>query len=1554
MKKFLVGLLGCLGLAAAPLPTPSTLSVSVDTNGVLKAPLNFFSRNASNLVEGAVNDFTIVFIPDMQYSTGTSYDNVGDWMVAQRSALNIAAVVGLGDFCDGGTLVQLNASTNMAWQVRNAGIPHWWAVGNHDYDGNAPASRPLTVWNSVYPQSYYTAQSWWNGGLYGTENSANGWFTFYAGGVKWLLMGLEFGPSDDVLTWAENVIATHADHKVIIVTHAYLQHTGWRDGAGPSTDYDPTTYGMASANNGELMWQKLVSKYPNIVLVHSGHQPSYEQGIGRAKSVGLKGNVVHEWVADYQADGNVALLRVARMRPQANRVDVATYDANAGGYVYKSEWGSEREEFSEVLFQNATKGSGETFQGPNVKTANVITPTSFGLDDELVFYAPFNKGFGTNAVDVVSGHQGTFQQWAANPAGFPTWGDGAVGNGLVFNNSGSVRWPWDQRWSTLAEMTVSCWVKMSTYNPGIFVSVFNGSTDGTFYFGQVASGVLRFTAVNESSTRVDAQVSVTGMYDNEWHHYAASYNGTTVSFYKDGVLQGSAQASVAGPLKTSFKALYVGDYAGNSSADGTYTLGNTTLDEVRVYRRALTSGDMAYLASEGPRASLATGGTGTSVTFSDPDGVYTATDVENAIVELRSSLGASPNQSNGKVHWSEIIGVPAGFADNADDGGVGGTGDVIAATPTTNETFIVGAGVKDVRSTNAAGVFGMLGVTAFAQGLVDDVDAGTARTTLGAQQADADLDDLADGSLTGSKVGTGINAANVTTGTLPNTVLDATVAAFANLTTIADRLPYFTGVDSMDVVALSSFVRGILNSASASAFRTAIGAGTGNGDLSGPASAVDGTLPVYDGATGKLLKSPTGNFALSGTNASFQGTLFVDNVVATNGVTVLGSGPSRIDSLVVTNSLRVIGSATPTAPTLAGEYVFDTDRYSAGHGALQYWDGTAQLVMAAYLASDTPANGQQLTWNSAAGVPDWQDAGGGGGGSGTVINLTTLTNQYPMLGAGSANIFTTNGWGFQSALFMKPIFNILEFGATPGTGDNRAAIQATIDFAEANNGIAYIPPGKWYSTTLFVRHDNSTILGSGAVHEETAANWTNYLAAYDPLKPVLVYGDNTNYCKGAQLLNITLYGGDSTPVNDFGLIVSSGARRCVFDNVAIWRFTTNLVVKAGWYPAATGSGLECTLNSFNNITIRGASGENDSRGVYYAQPVGNSGSYYTTFAIFDNLHLQWGQVNSSNHIAIEVGSDIDLGRTYIDCYPYRHGILTYVAPGTTANPRIVASELRIDDSGGGTTQFAIWTAHTSSKSLGETLSVPGKLQLCGPIWYGAGPSPSSYDMGTLSTPVLGWAAQIPSPEIQDGAYLSRPGSASYSRISVRPTNHSWRVLSNDQVIFENDDSDGFDFKSTGTLKENGVEVAKVGGSIGAATATTPSAGDNDTSAATTAFVQTEVDSTRSGSHASPNTTTPLSPTWSGVTHVVYAGNTSTINLPAASGYDGRGIIIYNTGAFTITIDPNGSEVVVRDGTAQTGGVNFTLSSGAGNYVALISDGTRWITLGYKGTLAVGS
>jgi len=67
------------------------------------------------------------------------------------------------------------------------------------------------------------------------------------------------------------------------------------------------------------------------------------------------------------------------------------------------------------------------------------------------------------------------------------------------------------------------------------------------------------------------------------------------------------------------------------------------------------------------------------------------------------------------------------------------------------------------------------------------------------QPLDSDLTDLSDGSLTGSKVGTGIDAANVTTGTLDNARLDADLQDLADGTLSGSKVG--TGIDGANITS---------------------------------------------------------------------------------------------------------------------------------------------------------------------------------------------------------------------------------------------------------------------------------------------------------------------------------------------------------------------------------------------------------------------------------------------------------------------------------------------------------------------------------------------------------------------------------------------------------------------------------------------------------------------------------------------------------------------------------------------------------------------------------
>ena len=94
-------------------------------------------------------------------------------------------------------------------------------------------------------------------------------------------MGLEFGPTDEVLEWASRLIRAHADKHVIVATHCYMYDDDTR--LGPGDDFSPHKSDRAW-NDGEQMWDKFVRKHPNIFLVVSGHVKG--EGAGRLTSQG--------------------------------------------------------------------------------------------------------------------------------------------------------------------------------------------------------------------------------------------------------------------------------------------------------------------------------------------------------------------------------------------------------------------------------------------------------------------------------------------------------------------------------------------------------------------------------------------------------------------------------------------------------------------------------------------------------------------------------------------------------------------------------------------------------------------------------------------------------------------------------------------------------------------------------------------------------------------------------------------------------------------------------------------------------------------------------------------------------------------------------------------------------------------------------------------------------------------------------------------------------------------------------------------------------------------
>lgn len=285
--------------------------------------------------EPVTGGYSVVVLPDTQmyaWKHPHVYRAQTEWIAANAKRYNIAYVIHVGDITQNNVApewkVALDAHRAMADAVPCAVVP-----GNHDLGPGGKAAARDTLMSDYFTVADFRKLPSF-GGVYDKEPERieNNFHLFTAGGRKWLILGLEFGPRDDVLRWANEVVARHPDRSVIMVTHAYLRPDNNRFNRwlklGPQKraaglDNYALSKSDAGFNDGEDMWNKLVSKHANMTFVLSGHV-CYT---GLLKSKGERGNTVHQLLVDYQRDpnGGNGYLRLLQFAPDGVTVKVEDY-----------------------------------------------------------------------------------------------------------------------------------------------------------------------------------------------------------------------------------------------------------------------------------------------------------------------------------------------------------------------------------------------------------------------------------------------------------------------------------------------------------------------------------------------------------------------------------------------------------------------------------------------------------------------------------------------------------------------------------------------------------------------------------------------------------------------------------------------------------------------------------------------------------------------------------------------------------------------------------------------------------------------------------------------------------------------------------------------------------------------------------------------------------------------------------------------------------------------------------------------------------------------------
>jgi len=357
------------------------------------------------------NAYTVAVLPDTQDYTDNAqrapiFGSMTQWLADQQDSRNIQFAIHVGDITQNNRPEQWDVAES-ALRKLDGKIPYSLLPGNHDLaDGGSAANHSSVYLDQRFSPTKQEQVAPGNfGGAYDQESSsARNTYSTFSGtdGTKWLVLSMEFGPRDDVIRWAGDIIEKNLDHRIILVSHALTDYAGRHDPLGlalydEGAGYD---YGIGKdpqgANDGETVYRELSAKYPNIVMTFSGH--IFGDGAETNVSYSQYGNPVFEMLVNYQNgisreitgngdeskgnNGGNGAMRLVTIDPDNKTVSTETYftvfDDYLDGYRVKPELDRDG-------LTGSYRGHQETFTGVDLGTPTLYAMAKAG--DDLVVAA---------------------------------------------------------------------------------------------------------------------------------------------------------------------------------------------------------------------------------------------------------------------------------------------------------------------------------------------------------------------------------------------------------------------------------------------------------------------------------------------------------------------------------------------------------------------------------------------------------------------------------------------------------------------------------------------------------------------------------------------------------------------------------------------------------------------------------------------------------------------------------------------------------------------------------------------------------------------------------------------------------------------------------------------------------------------------------------------------------------------------------------------------------------------------------------------------------------
>ena len=285
---------------ASPTPTPSPTPEPTPTPTPSPTPIP--------------TSFTIAWISDTQgytFRDTEGLDSIVNYILENREALNIAAVVQTGDLVERHEVPEHWERIETAFAPLRGVVPFYCVAGNHDV--------------GFYGYKHLTYQYYLEHSLCDVKEEDQ----IFEDGKCWydlrediglLLIGIGWmfdGDAPRFVEWAGDVLDRYSDYPALIVTHSFIY-----------------TNGLLSSD-GEYLEKELISQHPNARLVVCGHH----DGARRWSRMYEDGRTFHAMMLNFQDDKNRSrgYFTLLTFDPLFRNISVTTYSPFFDDYNYSKD-----------------------------------------------------------------------------------------------------------------------------------------------------------------------------------------------------------------------------------------------------------------------------------------------------------------------------------------------------------------------------------------------------------------------------------------------------------------------------------------------------------------------------------------------------------------------------------------------------------------------------------------------------------------------------------------------------------------------------------------------------------------------------------------------------------------------------------------------------------------------------------------------------------------------------------------------------------------------------------------------------------------------------------------------------------------------------------------------------------------------------------------------------------------------------------------------------------------------------------------------------------------